>query len=116
MERAADQLLRWYIRTFDRSRRVIIFAGPGNNGGDGIALARLLSVNRFNAEVFFVKISGKTSDDWNHNYQRLEKETTILFNTIESMDQFPIYQLEDILVDAIFGSGLTRPVEGLAAR
>jgi NAD(P)H-hydrate epimerase len=78
MERAADQLLRWYMRNFDRSRRVIIFTGPGNNGGDGIALARLLSVNRFNVEVFFVKISDKTSDDWNHNYQRLQYCSTPL--------------------------------------
>ena len=58
MERAADQLLRWYVRSFDRSRRVIIFVGPGNNGGDGLALARLLSVNRFNTEVFFLKDQG----------------------------------------------------------
>lgn len=116
MERAADQLLRWYIRSFNRSRRVIIFAGPGNNGGDGIALARLLSVNRFNAEVFFVKMSGKTSDDWNHNYQRLEKETSVLFNTIENTGQFPFVSSEDIIVDAIFGSGLTRHAEGLAGQ
>jgi ADP-dependent NAD(P)H-hydrate dehydratase / NAD(P)H-hydrate epimerase len=115
MERAADQLKRWYSRKFDRSRRVIIFAGPGNNGGDGIALARLLSVDRFNVEVFFVKVSGKTSDNWNINYQRLEQETTVLFNTIESIDLFPFVSSDDILVDAIFGSGLTRPVEGLAA-
>jgi NAD(P)H-hydrate epimerase len=114
MERAADQLQRWYVRNFDRSRRVIIFAGPGNNGGDGIALARLLSINRFNAEVFFVKISGKTSTDWNYNYQRLENETSVLFNTIESIEQFPFISSDDIVVDAIFGSGLARPVEGLA--
>jgi ADP-dependent NAD(P)H-hydrate dehydratase / NAD(P)H-hydrate epimerase len=114
MERAADQLLRWYLRSFDRSRRVIIFAGPGNNGGDGLALARLLSVNRFNAEVFFVKVSGNTSDDWNHNYQRLEKETAVLFDTIESIEHFPFISSDDIVIDAIFGSGLTRPADGLA--
>ena len=114
MERAADQLLRWYVRNFDRSRRVIIIAGPGNNGGDGLALARLLSVNRFNTEVFFVKVSGNTSDDWNNNYQRLEKETTVLFNTIESIEHFPFISSDDIVIDAIFGSGLTRPPEGLA--
>ena len=38
MERAAGQLLKWHMRSFDRSRRIIIFAGPGNNGGDGLAL------------------------------------------------------------------------------
>jgi ADP-dependent NAD(P)H-hydrate dehydratase / NAD(P)H-hydrate epimerase len=114
MERAADQLLKWYVRNFDRSRRVLIFAGPGNNGGDGLALARLLSVNRFNSEVFFVKASDKTSDDWNHNYQRLEKETTVIFNTIESIEHFPLISCDDIVIDAIFGSGLTRPADGLA--
>lgn len=114
MERAADQLQRWVASNFDRSRRVVIFAGPGNNGGDGLALARLLSVNRFNAEVFFVKVSDKTSDDWNVNFRRLEKETPVLFNTIEDIDHFPFISSDDILIDAIFGSGLTRPVEGLA--
>ena len=114
MERAADQLLRWYTRTFDRSRRVIIFSGPGNNGGDGLALARLLSDNRFNVEVFYVRASEKTSADWHHNYNRLEKETSVLFNTVDNIDQFPLISYDDILIDAIFGSGLTRPVEGLA--
>ncbi len=92
MERAADQLLKWYMRNFDRSDRVLIFCGPGNNGGDGLALARLLSANRYNAEVFFVSISGKTSDDWNHNFHRLEKETTVRFNTIGNIEKFPIYR------------------------
>jgi len=115
MERAADQLFRWYVNNYDRSRKIIIFAGPGNNGGDGLALARLLSVNRFNAEMFFVKISEKKSDDWNHNYKRLEKETEVRFHTIENIEQFPFIGSDDIIVDAIFGSGLTRHVEGLAA-
>jgi ADP-dependent NAD(P)H-hydrate dehydratase / NAD(P)H-hydrate epimerase len=116
MERAADQLLRWYVRNFDRSRRVLIFAGPGNNGGDGLALARLLSVNRFNAEVFFVSSSGNRSDDWKHNFQRLEKETTVLFNTIESIEHFPLISSDDVVVDSIFGSGLSRPAEGLSSQ
>ncbi|HBC80101.1 MAG TPA: bifunctional ADP-dependent NAD(P)H-hydrate dehydratase/NAD(P)H-hydrate epimerase, partial [Bacteroidales bacterium] len=114
MERAADQLLKWYVRNFDRSGRVLIFTGPGNNGGDGLALARLLSANRFDTEVFFVNTSGNTSDDWKHNFQRLEKETTVLFNTIESIEHFPLLNNDDVVIDAIFGSGLSRPVEGLA--
>jgi hydroxyethylthiazole kinase-like uncharacterized protein yjeF len=116
MERAADQILRWFVRNFDRSGKVIVFAGPGNNGGDGLALARLLSVNRFHTEVFYVRISGKTSDDWNHNHQRLEKETSVVFKTIEDIEQFPFIHPEDIIVDAILGSGLTRPAEGIAGQ
>lgn len=116
MERAAEQLLRWYIKSFDRSKRIIVFAGPGNNGGDGLALARLLSSNRFIAEVFYVKISDKTSEDWNSNYQRLGKETTVMFNTIENIDQFPFVSSDDIIVDAIFGSGLKGTAEGLTGQ
>ena len=115
MERAASQLFRWYIRTFDRSRRVIILTGPGNNGGDGLVLARLMSENRFNVEVFYIKFTEKTSDDWKINQERLEKETTVLFNIVENADQLPLIDSEDVVIDAIFGSGLTRPADGLAA-
>ena len=115
MERAATQLFRWYIRTFDRSRRVLIFTGPGNNGGDGLALARQLSSNRFNVEVFNVKFTDKISDDWTVNRQRLELETQVPFKNIENAGQIPFIAGEDIVIDAIFGSGLTRPVEDLPA-
>ena len=114
MERAADQLMKWFMRNFDRSSHVLIFCGPGNNGGDGLALARLLSVNRYNTEVFFVSISGRTSEDWNHNFRRLEKETSVRFNTIGNIENFPFIGPDDIIIDAIFGSGLTRPADGLA--
>ncbi|MFZ0282493.1 MAG: NAD(P)H-hydrate dehydratase [Bacteroidales bacterium] len=115
MERAASQLFRWYIRSFDRSRRVIVFTGPGNNGGDGLALARQLSMNRFNVEVFNIKFTDKVSDDWIVNRQRLQNETQSQFKDIENAGQMPFIGNEDVVIDALFGSGLTRPAEGLAA-
>ena len=115
MERAAGQLLRWYTRNFDRSRRVIIFVGPGNNGGDGLALARMLFANRYEPKVYYIQFTGKTTEDWKINRQRLEKETNVPFITIDMIDQFPFLGSDDIVVDAIFGSGLTRPADGLAA-
>ncbi len=115
MERAAGQAVRWYMRTFDRSHRVIVFTGPGNNGGDGLSFARQLSANRFNAEVYHIRTTGDTSDDWNINRERLEKETKVPFREIETIEQFPFIRTDDVVVDAIFGSGLTRPVEGFAA-
>ena len=115
MERAAGQLLRWYTRSFDRTRRVIIFVGPGNNGGDGLALARLLAANRFDSEVHYIQFTEKRSEDWKSNRHRLEKESVVPFKTIEKIEQFPLISSDDIIVDAIFGSGLTKPAEGLAA-
>lgn len=115
MERAASQLFRWYIRNFDRSRKVIIFVGPGNNGGDGLALARQLSINRFDTEVHYIKFSEKTSEDWDINKHRLESEAHVHVNVIENADQLPFIGTDDIVIDAIFGSGLSRPVDGLAA-
>lgn len=114
MERAAIQLLRWYISRFERSRRIFIFAGPGNNGGDGLALARLLESERYEPHVYYIKITEKTSDDWNKNILRLKSETKVPFTNLTSTDQFPVISSEDIVIDAIFGSGLTRKVEGLA--
>jgi hydroxyethylthiazole kinase-like uncharacterized protein yjeF len=114
MERAALQLLKWYISHFDRSRHVLIFAGPGNNGGDGLALARLLESNRYNAEVYYVSFTEKTSEDWNANLLRLKSETKIKVNYLKHPEEFPLISPDNIIVDAIFGSGLARPVDGLA--
>ncbi len=114
MERAARQVLHWYMNKFDRSGRVLIFAGPGNNGGDGLALARMLNSNRFNTLAFYVDFTDKTSDDWKINFNRL-KEAGLPIHIIKGKDMFPVTYPSDIIIDAIFGSGLTRPPEGLAA-
>ena len=115
MERAASQLFKWYIKTFDRTHKVLVFTGPGNNGGDGLALARLLFQARFMVEVFNVKFTDKTSGDWDINKKRLREETTVLYSDIENQDNFPLIDPDDVVVDAIFGSGLKRPAEGLAS-
>lgn len=115
MERAAGQLLKWYMARFERSKRIIIFAGPGNNGGDGLALTRLLSESRYNAEIHYVDYTDKVSEDWKINYQRLEKQGKAPFYYLKKIDHFPVVCSDDIIVDAIFGSGLTRPADGLAA-
>jgi hydroxyethylthiazole kinase-like uncharacterized protein yjeF len=112
MERAAGQLLNWYISRFDRVHRVFVFVGPGNNGGDGLALARMLSVNRYPVEVHYIKFSDKTSPDWDKNLIRLREETHVIFSILDSMDKFPVISPGDIIIDALFGSGLSRSVEG----
>jgi len=114
MERAAAQLFQWITDRFGRKERIIIFAGPGNNGGDGLALARMLAVNEYDAEIYYVKLTEKTSGDWDINRKRLESETSLQLNYLTTADQFPVISSGDIIIDAIFGSGLTRPTEGFA--
>jgi ADP-dependent NAD(P)H-hydrate dehydratase / NAD(P)H-hydrate epimerase len=115
MERAAGKLLNWYISRFERSHRIFIFTGPGNNGGDGLALARMLSANRYDVEVCNVQFTDKISADWDINRLCLQAETDVRLNCIDTPDHFPVISSGDIIIDAIFGSGLKRPAEGLPA-
>ncbi len=115
MERAASTLHNWYINRFETTRPILVFVGPGNNGGDGLALSRMLSGKGYKPEVFFIKISGNISADWKINSKRLENETKVPLYSIGNIAQFPVIRPGSIIIDAIFGSGLSRPPEGLAA-
>ena len=115
MERAARKLFRWITERFDKSREIIVFTGPGNNGGDGLALARMLWIEGYKVSVFFINTFSKTTDCWEINRSRLESETAVPFKVIEQPYDFPGVRKDTVLIDAIFGSGLTRPVDGPAA-
>jgi NAD(P)H-hydrate epimerase len=115
MERAAGQLLQWYLQKFERSSQIFNFVGPGNNGGDGLALARLLSSNRYDVTVCYVEFTQKTSEDWKINFQRLKNETNVKLILLSSTDQFPKISEDDVIIDALLGTGLTRTITGLAA-
>ncbi|HKK41949.1 MAG TPA: NAD(P)H-hydrate dehydratase [Bacteroidales bacterium] len=113
MERAALQLFTWLSGRFGRSDHFIVFAGPGNNGGDGLALARMLSLNEFDVDVYSLNFTEKRSPDWIANYKRLESETGVSVRNIDSAEEFPMITSGDLVIDAIFGSGLTRNAKGL---
>lgn len=115
MERAAHQIYKWLVSRFDRTYHIIVIAGPGNNGGDGLAVARMLATDRYDIDLFYVKFSDNTTSDWEINKVRLEKETTLKFNILTKIGEFPVISDGDMIIDAIFGSGLSRPVQGLAA-
>jgi len=112
MERAAGKILSWYVKRFERNRRIFVFAGPGNNGGDGMAVARMLAEERYDVELYYVKFTEKTSPEWEINFNRLKRDTRANVKSITSTKQFPLISSDDIIIDAIFGSGLTRAVDG----
>lgn len=116
MERAASKVYEWFIkRCKSKEVSVKIFCGIGNNGGDGLVLARMLYATNIIPQVFVVRYSEKMSRDCEINFARLEEETEVPMYDIFSEDDFPHIFDNDIIIDAIFGSGLNRPIEGFTA-
>ena len=122
MERAsravADKIRsRWTIDT-----PMKVFAGPGNNGGDALAIARMLSEANYKVYVYLFNTSGRLSPDCQLNKQRLldfqnvKKDMMGVHNVefTEVTSQFTPPKLEegDLIIDGLFGTGLSRPLNG----
>jgi hydroxyethylthiazole kinase-like uncharacterized protein yjeF len=115
MERAALGIYKWIIESYPQESLFFVFVGPGNNGGDGLAISRLLTASGYKVKVFFVDQGGRKSPDWEINKIRLENETTEKLIVIKEINEFPLIDKTEIIVDAVFGSGLTRSADGLTA-
>ncbi len=110
MERASKAWVSWFINHFpDKSQSIAVYCGTGNNGGDGLAIARLLNEHGYQQiSVKIARFSEKFSDDFITNRQRLQQL------------QIPIQELpagyqtltenSDIIIDALLGSGLNKPL------
>lgn len=115
MERASKALCSWIRKNFRKDTQFLFLIGPGNNGGDGCALARLLFHHGYeNIRFYVLKITDKLSPDSEINRQRLIEETDIKIKEITTEENFPFISGDDWIIDALFGSGLTRPLDGLA--
>ena len=114
MERAAAAFTNWFTGEFDQSNTIAIFCGIGNNGGDGLVAARLLYHRGYQVKVFIVRYSDKSADDFQLNEKRLHKLTPIQAKDIHANSTLPDLSGTDIIIDALWGSGLSRPIEGFA--
>jgi len=114
MERACRSFVNWFVQHFDNRESVGIICGTGNNGGDGLGIARMLHEHGYGIKVWIVKGSVSESIDFKLNLDRAKKSTIEIFEiTSESDERF--FDDRSVLIDAVFGSGLTRPVEGIYA-
>ncbi len=116
MERAANRAALWIMERFSGDTHIVIIAGPGNNGGDGLVIARLLHNAGFKTAVIIPEISNSFSADFTANKGRLEE---IGYNTIVypgSIGEFPDFKKDKVIVDALFGTGLNRIVDGFARK
>lgn len=112
MERAAKALTQAIAGVWNNTTPVIVFAGPGNNGGDALAVARLLSERDYKVTVYLFNITGSLSPDCAQNKRRLQETKRVQF--IEVTEEFDPPQLESgmLVVDGLFGSGLNKPLAG----
>lgn len=113
MERAARQVFEWIDQRLQGSQVPIhIFCGIGNNGGDGMALGRMLIDKGYNTHCYVVNYSDKRSKCFLINYDRYKNSTKEWPKLLTGEHDFPELTNEGIIVDAIFGIGLNRPLEG----
>ncbi len=112
MERASYVFAEAFKKIFPPTCKLVVLAGHGNNGGDALAVARLLSADDYKIEVYLYNFTENLSSDCEINKQRLLKIPTVKFKECNSSLVLPELPDECVVIDGLFGSGLNRPLEG----
>jgi hydroxyethylthiazole kinase-like uncharacterized protein yjeF len=112
MERAGIQIFNWLHKRMQGAQVPIrVFCGIGNNGGDGLVLARHLITHGYNVLTYVVNCSDKRSKDFLINYDKIKNVTHDWTLLLSCKEEFPTIDKDDIIVDAVFGIGLNRPAD-----
>lgn len=111
MERACEAFAEWFVERFDPSQKIGMVCGTGNNGGDGLGIARILYDASYHVNVWMVRGPAGESDDFKKNLTRLKDKIKV--NDFSELLDEGTFEGCDILLDGIFGSGLSRPAEGI---
>ena len=116
MERAATKCFEWlddygwFVYSF------AVYCGKGNNGGDGLALARMLADRGCKVSVYILEFGHKGTDDFQTNLAKLHQYPSVDIHFIQDERNFHSLPKDTVIIDALFGSGLTRPLEGITAK
>jgi len=113
MERAARKCFDWLSMHLATSRSIKVVAGTGNNGGDGLAIGRMLAEKGYHVKMFLCGSPDQLSPSCKINYERLHLSLVPVQLSEGKLDL--AFSPDDVLIDALFGSGLTRPVTGFHA-
>lgn len=113
MQRAAKTFADWVAEQFPAGEYqwLSFLCGSGNNGGDGLAAARILSEMGYGVEVFIYRLQRET-EDFLDQYEALKASGEVEITEILSLADLPVFDEREIIVDALLGSGLNRPLEG----
>ena len=106
MQRAGAAAAAWAAELATPELPALILAGPGNNGGDAFEVARLLQARQFKVQVVFAANPGQLPADAAGAWQRFHDAGG------KTIDTLPVEERRGLIVDGLFGIGLTRPAEG----
>lgn len=109
MERASNAFVRVFKPLYNKTHKVLVVAGTGNNGGDALAITRLLRQLDYQVDVLLASV-GELTPDCLLNLDRLRGKVQML----EKGAALPDYEA-DVIIDGLFGSGLNRPIDGWLA-
>jgi len=114
MERACSVFFDWFLTVYppEPERAVVIFAGTGNNGGDGVTLARRCSLLYESVELVILQYTDKNSPDFEAQLHALSSYSTVRQHRLMVADPLPKVPPQAIIMDALMGSGLSRPLTG----
>lgn len=113
MERASRALTAAIQQQWTQTTPVVVFAGPGNNGGDALAVSRMLSEKGYNVEVYLFNVHGRLSDECARNRDRLVDEGLVRrFVEVTTNFDPPKLTQQTLVIDGLFGSGLNKPLQG----
>lgn len=110
MERASIAFVDEFLKYFKKKQPIRIFCGVGNNGGDGLAIGRILKERGWEIYKYIVGDPKKGTEDFKHNLDRSD-----LYAVVNNLNDLPGLSNEEIIIDGLFGSGLSRPIEGIHA-
>lgn len=111
MERACRAFMGWFVALFTSDERVGVVCGTGNNGGDGLGIARMLREHGYQTTCWIIRSTMPVTPDFNINLDRAQKAGVTLFEISGPCDD--PFGGSTLLIDAVFGSGLSRPAQGL---
>ncbi len=116
MERAAGELYDWIVSNTNTGRHFKIFCGLGNNGGDGFAVGRMLANAGYKVMIYTIWFTDKMSPSCKTNYERARQVNNLEVVDLKESDDLPAISEGEVVIDALFGSGLTRPVKKFPGR
>ena len=114
MERAARACYDWLMNNGYKGKPFSIFCGKGNNGGDGLAIARMLAVTGHQVNVYILEFGHLGTIDFQQNLGLLHGSSAEIFFISSESAIYPVPD-EHVIIDALLGSGLNRVLEGLTA-